>query len=78
MSLFLLTRATPTIQISGAVPSSEEPLGLGVKTWFFQTERGLSPKPQASEEEAISSLPTPPGQLSSQKIKGKAPNVRRT
>ena len=41
----------------------DEPLDFKANKWYFQTERGSSPQPRASEEEAQYTPPTPLGRV---------------
>ena len=51
----------PSLKSGGAPGSFESLVGLGVKKWYIQTERGSNPEPMASKEDAVSTPPTPPG-----------------
>ena len=59
--LLLLPSLLPSIQRSGGAPGSLQ--AFRVQMWYFQTEQGSNPEPRASEEDALSTLPTPHGLL---------------
>ena len=64
--IFLFNPATPRMQVNGAELSSKGPLGFGVVVgWVAGYEvvfsEGAGFEPRASEEDALSTPPTPPG-----------------
>ena len=53
---------TPNLGQMLLTSRSEEPLGFWVKNWYFQTEQGSIPEPQASERGCSIIPPTQLGQ----------------